>query len=61
MLHRYLIMLYEALINLGMGELGPANKIEMLLMTISSIISAFVFTNIFGQIITIKVLLDENR
>lgn len=48
---RYLIMLYYSIMNLSGGEQGPRNKIEYLFCYMSLIMSAIVYTNLFGQIL----------
>lgn len=53
MLYRYSIMLYYALVNLGLGEMGPVNFEEYIFCVISMIISAFVFSIIFSQILSV--------
>lgn len=59
MVHRYFIMLYQALINLGVSEMAPVNEIEFITITLSSIISAIFFSIVFGQIVTISQLLSD--
>lgn len=48
MMSRYLVMLYYAMIDLGLGEMGPNTKEELLFCVVSMMLSALVFSNIFG-------------
>jgi hypothetical protein len=57
-LYRYLTMLYYSLINLGLGEIGPINKYEMIFCIVSLVISALMFTNIFSSIASLTAILN---
>ena len=43
-------MFYYALINLGLGEIGPSSPIEYIFCWASMIISSLFFNYVFGQV-----------
>jgi hypothetical protein len=47
-------MLYYAVINLGLGEIGPSNCEEYYFCVGSMIISAFVFTNLVSSFMSLS-------
>lgn len=46
-------MYYYALINLGLGEIGPSNPIELGFCSLSMVISSIFFTYVFSTIATL--------
>lgn len=59
MIHRYLIMIYYSLIDLGLGEICPLHIEELYFCIISMIISAFVFSKLFGEILSVYGLITQ--
>jgi hypothetical protein len=47
---RYTTMMYEAVLNIGLGEFGPVNESDMLYLVITLIFSAILNALIFGDI-----------
>ena len=56
---KYCNLFYYAQINLGLGEIGPVNIQESAFLAMTMIISALVFTNVFGEIVGIFQLINR--
>ena len=52
-------MFYYSMINIGLGEMCPVNKIELLFCVISLMISVLVFFFIFSAMSSLMVLYGE--
>lgn len=56
---RYTVLLYQALLNLGMNEFGPVNEVEYLYLGTTLIVSAVLNALIFGDIAGILAKLNK--
>ena len=56
---KYCNLFYYAQINLGNGEMGPVNIEEFAFLVVTMIISTLVFTNVFGEIVGIFLLVNR--
>lgn len=54
-------MYYHSIINLGLGELGPVNYIELAFCYGSMLLSALVTTLIFGDLAFLISTLNYNK
>jgi hypothetical protein len=59
--HKYQILFYYALINLGLGDIGPSNNVEYLFNVSSMFISALLFNILFGELGSLVFMLNEEE
>ena len=59
-LEKYITMLYMAVLQLGINELGPVNPVEMIVFTIGLICCSFLNALLFGDIVNLIYVLQSD-
>ena len=59
--YRYTVLLYQALLNLGMNEFGPVNEVEFMYLGVTLAVSAILNALIFGDIAGIIAKLNKQK